>query len=265
MNRIDNPVQRRSVASGFTLIELLVVISIIALLVSILLPALGRARATASQAKCASTLRQYGLAAVMYSSENKEVVLRYTTAPPSGADPAFFPESYYWYLVNAWREKANLILMKPTEAPYANDYAWARAYRASDLCPDSLGLRDDPPNWKIGKSYGMNMTGWFNPSSDAYEPILRQGQILNPSRKYYFMDGLHSQIRFDKCQISDWLVYGDTLGPVNSDYYRVSYRHSGGANVSFADGHVQVRKPTDLYDPSSPYTATRNRWCFLSK
>lgn len=68
---------------GFTLIELLVVVSIIALLVSILLPALGRARGMTKRVVCTAQLKQYGLATYQYAQDyNDSVPLLVSTAYP---------------------------------------------------------------------------------------------------------------------------------------------------------------------------------------
>jgi prepilin-type N-terminal cleavage/methylation domain-containing protein/prepilin-type processing-associated H-X9-DG protein len=77
---------------GFTLVELLVVIGIIALLISILLPSLNRARETANRIKCASNLRQFGQSLLLYAGENKGRYPRtyyVPGAPLTDAAPAF--------------------------------------------------------------------------------------------------------------------------------------------------------------------------------
>ena len=123
---------------GFTLVELLVVIGIIAVLISILLPTLARARESANRVKCASNLRQIAMASIAYANENKG------SLPPTRFDNGPVQSPGYDYLftysyTNTWPVGANDIgsnIGRLLERKYLTNWSIIE-------CPSSGRAQDD--------------------------------------------------------------------------------------------------------------------------
>ena len=107
---------------GFTLVELLVVIGIIALLISVLLPALNKARAASRTTVCLSNLRQMGMAWQMYLQESKGRLPHsiWHTAPPnvSGAKWDEFIWRGFWFgILNQYKVSSSQLLCPEAQDP----------------------------------------------------------------------------------------------------------------------------------------------------
>src|SRR5436305_5617370 len=91
-------VSRSRPIRAFTLVELLVVIGIIALLISILLPALQKARESASTTQCASNLRQIAIAIISYANDNKGKLppSKVNDSAENGTADSIYPKGFFW-------------------------------------------------------------------------------------------------------------------------------------------------------------------------
>lgn len=147
--------------NGFTLVELLVVIGIIAILISILLPALGRVRDQANRTACMSNLRQVMIGFMMYAQQNKDKC-------PYGArldNPGGVDLPADWV---HWRQGINNEgLNSSAIAPFVNSKG--EGLKALLRCPsDRLQDRITSSTGQYAYSYSMNM--YFEPRPGFYPP-----------------------------------------------------------------------------------------------
>jgi prepilin-type N-terminal cleavage/methylation domain-containing protein/prepilin-type processing-associated H-X9-DG protein len=224
------PMERRKEGHrAFTLIELLVVIAIIAVLASLLFPALARAKDKGKSAKCQSNLRQLGLAALLYDEDHSVYPIGWPSADLLGRG-----------LPPIWYRQLQPYLGRSTNVSGEGVF----------ICPSSL--QKAQPDERLGNA--LREGGFW-----GFLAYAQNGHINNGRR-----DVGSGQVR----DAVGTVLYADTDGwdaclyPDGQPGANVCYRHSGGserssetergvkgvktgkgrANAVFVDTHVEIRR-----------------------
>ena len=221
--------------SGFTLIELLVVIAIIAILAGLLLPALGKAKGMAQSAACLNNLKQLTLAWTIYSGNHNE------SLPPNhenmGAGQAgWHSDAPSWVTGNAFSDTTSSNIERGV---LFSSLSATATYR----CPSDRSTVRDAGKVPRTRHYAMNthMNGTGDASSGpawaAVQLIVRKQsgiQDPGPSQAFVFID------KSPKSMAGGTFIV--PLSGSDSDWNWGDFpdaRHQNGANLSFADGHVE--------------------------
>ncbi|HEV3339549.1 MAG TPA: DUF1559 domain-containing protein [Pirellulales bacterium] len=220
---------------GFTLVELLVVVSVTALLVGLLVPAVQQARAAARRATCQSNLKQWALAVQYYADIHRGLLPR----RGEGQQPTTFldrPDDWFNALPALIENQPYITLVQKNTLPKAGDHSiW--------ICPEARQDANQPTFF----AYGMNMwlSTWFEPVQDNIDKV-------GPRSTMVFMADAPGSY----CSV---LPRAKPYSPIA--------RHNGFVNISFLDGHVASfsgpEVGCDIGDPYRPdvrWIVPRSTW-----
>ncbi|NLX05426.1 MAG: prepilin-type N-terminal cleavage/methylation domain-containing protein [Phycisphaerae bacterium] len=207
--------------SAFTLIELLVVVAIIAVLVAILLPALGAARDQSSTVVCQSNLRQLGMIFAFYGNDYNDYVATNAVAPGGSRWYDVLAEYQATRRIDVTLSKVTICPVNPVPASLMEGSRPLTNYAQSDALMSAFHYW----LWGSGREWG---------------PPFRFVDFVDPSEKVNLIDATTHGVA-----APHYRFWGDT-----SYQYAIAQPHHSGANALFADGAAGWRLWTDFADPT---------------
>lgn len=236
---------------AFTLVELLVVIAIVALLASLLLPALNAAKGRAGMTKCRSNLHQIGLGLLMYVADDSKYPHQFIDSAPS---PANFNVIWWFQAIqpDVGADWSNSLYHCPALQFGQTFNAIGHGVGATGSYGYNAGGTEkfggDLANLGLGKIISLG----FNTYSNGNPPSVSESAVLVPVDMVAISDGA----------ANGFVANGINEVNTNSAFYSTpnpSWRaawHQAGENAVFCDGHVEQVKRLNLFD----VTVAAPRW-----
>jgi prepilin-type processing-associated H-X9-DG protein len=232
--------------SGFTLVELLVVVGIVTLMVTILLPAMSKARDASNKSKCASNLHQIGLAILLYQNDNNQSYPR-TILDTSGAP---VPN---WGTPTEAKVGAPNPFASPTESVNdvtASFFLLIRQEQITSqvfICPDSNaekwdfgGKSNTAQNWVNWTDISKNLSYSYENPFASNTAIANGWQLKNPDATYAIAADMNPGTSVPNGAVAGGVTGIKPTSTAAEMKTGNSANHSQeGQNVLFGDGHAE--------------------------